>query len=149
MSLSLHKIIASFDDRCILNAQFELETEEQRKNYFFLKRDNLVNRMLPSTGEDAVTVEKTMMKLTEAFNETFAGFMHADKSAEFPADQVQFLASSKFFLTPDGHLLITHPSVQMKSTRETQFGARKAHVTSECTFPSAKPASELSWQRCW
>lgn len=94
MSLSLHKIIAAFDDRCILNAQIELETEEQRLNYFFLKRDNR-NRVVPSTSDEAVTVEKSVTRLSDVFNETYATFLSSDTSLEFPADQVQFLNNSE------------------------------------------------------
>lgn len=139
MSLSLHKIIAAFDDRCILNAQIELETEEQRENYFFLRRNNLRSSAPPVVAEEAVTVQKSLAKLTDVFNETYAAFLSSDTSLEFPADQLHFLSNSKekFRLLNLGFL---SPLPQIQSTRETPLGARKVLVISESTFPSAKPA---------
>lgn len=96
VSLSLQKLLASYDDRCILHADLRLETEQERLNYFFEKYKNSGAKPPSIDEDDTEMISKSYGKLMDKFNESYAYFLNRNLDAKYPTDQIQYLFESKF-----------------------------------------------------
>jgi hypothetical protein len=86
--MSLQKLSAAFDDRCVLGAHLEFETEtEMRVNY-------LKEKLSEIESSTFIASTKSHVPLSDVFNTSYAEFLGED-SAEYPVDQVKYLFESK------------------------------------------------------
>lgn len=139
VSLSLEKLIESYDDRCILHADVHFETELERANYF-QKFSNSMRRAVDVIEDNSVKAEKSLGKLSDHFNESYASFLNSDLNAEYPVDQIRFLVESKIGFVCKNSEIIDYSIQQMKSTIGIPFGDLNLRVTLAFTFRYAKRA---------